>query len=190
VDKVDWKEDAVSFRGYIRRSGNSLVVTIPSELSQRFLLREGQEFVILGLSRSTPDFEGGLLIKLGYFTIYEKVPTLTLSVPQDEEVRQKVESAARRLGASKVILQSLEPETARIKVVFGGIVDGDIKRPRSLEEVQSIVPKLVSELRESGVKVLSADLDEEILEWRTVDPATVAKAPVKVGEKSRWAWET
>jgi len=57
---MSWIEDSVVFRGAIRRSGNSLVITIPSELSQRLLLREGQEFIIYGIGRKRPEFEGGL----------------------------------------------------------------------------------------------------------------------------------
>ena len=33
---MSWVEDTVTFRGAIRRSGNSLVITIPAELASDF----------------------------------------------------------------------------------------------------------------------------------------------------------
>jgi hypothetical protein len=72
VTVLSWNEDTVSFKGVIRRSGNSLIATIPPELSQRFLIKEGQEYTILGMTRMRPDFEGALQIYLGFFTVYEK----------------------------------------------------------------------------------------------------------------------
>ena len=183
---MSWVEDAVTFRGYVRRSGNSLVVTIPSELSQRFLIREGQEFIIFGVSRRNPDFEGALQIYLGYFTVYEKAPTLKLrlSKPPEESVVGIIREVARKYGATKVLLVE-----DGVKIVFGAIEDNMVKRTRKVEEVKQIMGDLVKELEENGVKVEESNLSEEIFEWRNIDPSVVSKSPSKLGESIRYKWE-
>jgi len=60
-------ENTVSFRGVVRRRGGSLIATIPTELSQRFLKREEREFTIVCMSKFSPGFEGALQIYVGFF---------------------------------------------------------------------------------------------------------------------------
>ncbi|HID05087.1 MAG TPA: hypothetical protein EYP20_04705 [Aigarchaeota archaeon] len=182
---MSWIEDTVSFRGYVRRSGNSLVVTIPAELSQRFLIKEGQEFIILGMGRKTPDFEGALQIYLGYFVVYEKAPVVFLKITNVKgEQLEVINQVAKMLGSTYVT-----PVEDGVKIVLGSIERGVIKRARSMEEAKSIAASLVAELKSHGIDVEEYSVSEEILERRDLDPSVVSKAPSKAGENIRYKWE-
>jgi len=191
-DAPEWVEDSVVFRGVIRRSGNSLAITIPAELLQRFLLKEGQEFVMLGMSRSKPDFEGAIQVYLGYFIVYEKAFGISLTLSVDEklnEVLKTLEHLITKYGATKYTKRILEESRLEIKATFGMIADGSFKRMRSKEEVESIMTDMLAELLSMGVKVESSNVFEEILEWRNVDPSMISKLPHKTMEMIRWKWE-
>ncbi|MCL7399021.1 MAG: AbrB/MazE/SpoVT family DNA-binding domain-containing protein [Thaumarchaeota archaeon] len=191
-DAPEWVEDSVVFRGVIRRSGNSLAITIPAELLQRFLLKEGQEFVMLGMSRSRPDFEGAIQVYLGYFIVYEKAFGISLTLSVDEklnEVLKTLEHLLTKYGATKYTKRILEESRLEIKATFGMIADGSFKRMRSKEEVESIMTDMLAELLSMGVKVESSNVFEEILEWRNVDPSMISKLPHKTMEMIRWKWE-
>jgi hypothetical protein len=191
-DAPEWVEDSVVFRGVIRRSGNSLAITIPAELLQRFLLKEGQEFVMLGMSRSRPDFEGAIQVYLGYFIVYEKAFGISLTLSVDEklnEVLKTLEHLITKYGATKYTKRILEEGRLEIKATFGMIADGSFKRMRSKEEIESIMTDMLAELLSMGVKVESSNVFEEILEWRNVDPSMISKLPHKTMEMIRWKWE-
>jgi len=185
-------EDSVVFRGVIRRSGNSLAITIPAELLQRFLLKEGQEFVILGMSRFGPDFEGALQVYLGYFIVYEKTFGISLTLSVDEklnEVLKTLEHLVTKYGATKYTKRILEDGKLEIKATFGMITDGSFKRMRSKEEVESILTDMLAELLSMGVKVESSSIFEEVIEWRNIDPSMISKLPHRMMEMIRWKWE-
>ncbi len=187
---MSWSEDAVTFRGFIRKSGNSLVITIPAELSQRFLLREGQEFIIFGMSRRNPDFEGALQIYLGYFTVYEKAPTVVIKIRDKQVDLDRVEQVAKRYGASRILSEGVENDETKLKIIFGGIENGIVKRPKTMDEVKTLIPRIIRALEEDGYQASLKDIKEEIFEWHEIDPATISKAPTRFGESIRWKWET
>lgn len=190
---MSWMEDAVTFRGAIRRSGNSLVITIPAELSQRFLLREGQELLIYGLSRKNPDFEGALQIYLGYFIVHEKAPALILRVEAKAEELRRLQEIIERLREkhlpSRVDLRKLSESEVEIELIFGALTPESIRRVRELKEVEEAAAELEFNLSSQGFKVLEKKIEDKIIEWRNVDPAKLSKAPYKVSEVVRWRWE-
>ena len=190
---MSWMEDTVTFRGAIRRSGNSLVITIPAELSQRFLLREGQELLIYGLSRKNPDFEGALQIYLGYFVVHEKAPALILRVEAKTEDLKKLQEIIERLREkhlpSRIDLRKLSESEVEIALIFGALTSESIRRVRELKEVEDAAAELEFNLSSQGFKVLEKKIEDKIIEWRSVDPAKLSKAPYKVSEVVRWRWE-
>ena len=190
---MSWMEDTVTFRGAIRRSGNSLVITIPAELSQRFLLREGQELLIYGLSRKSPDFEGALQIYLGYFVVHEKAPALILRVEAKAEELRRLQEIIERLREkhlpSRVDLRKLSESEVEIALIFGAITPESIRRVRELKEVEDAAAELEFNLSSQGFKILEKKIEDKIIEWRNVDPAKLSKAPYKVSEVVRWRWE-
>ena len=190
---MSWTEDSVVFRGAIRRSGNSLVITIPAELSQRFLLREGQEFVIYGLGRKQPEFEGALQVYLGYFIVHEKVPAARFRVEVnegDEERLQKILGELEKsLLPSRIHYRRLNNGEVEVEFMFGAITERGVRRPRNPGEIEDAASAIEFKLRASGFKVHEREYRERIIEWRTLDPSSISKAPYKLTEVVRWTWE-
>ena len=188
-----WIEDSVVFRGTIRKSGNSLVITIPSELSQRFLLKEGQEFVILGMGRFRPDFEGALQVYLGYFVVYEKTfgfrVVLSASGERLETALRVFDELAEKYRPTKHFKRTLEDGRVEVKMFFGMMTGDGFRRLRTKEEVESILAEALNELSNTGVQAEDPQVLEEINEWRNVDPSSISKLPHKLGELVRWKWE-
>ncbi|MCS7133133.1 MAG: hypothetical protein NZ918_05405 [Aigarchaeota archaeon] len=190
---MGWVEDSVTFRGAIRRSGNSLVITIPAELSQRFLLREGQELVIYGLSRKGPEFEGSLQVYLGCFVVHEKAPTTVFMVKVSGDKLRHFQEVVRGLEAkylpSNVNISKLEEDLVKVELVFGAITPTAIRRVRVMEEVNSAAAEMEFALVSSGFEVVEKAIVEKIIEWRIIDPAMLSKASYKISEVVRWRWE-
>jgi len=190
---MSWVEDTVTFRGAIRRSGNSLVITIPAELGQRFLLREGQELVIYGLSRRGPEFEGALQVYLGYFVVHEKAPAVIFKIkaPGDklEQLQKVVNELEEKYLPSAVNVRKLEGDLIEVELLFGAITPNAIRRVRSEEEVSAAAAEIEFKLVSSGFEVVEKRITEKIVEWRNIDPARLSKASYKVSEVVRWRWE-
>jgi len=190
---MSWSEDSVSFRAAIRRSGNSLVITIPAELSQRFLLREGQELLIYGLSRKVPEFEGALQIYLGYFVVQEKAPTAVFKIEVGEEkiplLQEVVKEIEEKHLPSRVDLMKLGDSEVEVDFVFGAITPTTIRRVRERKEVEAAASEIEFKLSSAGFKISEKKIEDKIIEWRNIDPAKLSKAPYKVSEVVRWRWE-
>lgn len=190
---MSWTEDSVVFRGAIRRSGNSLVITIPAELSQRFLLREGQEFVIYGLGRKQPEFEGALQVYLGYFIVHEKVPAVGFKVRVgaggEQRLQELLREAERSYLPSRIHYREIGEGVVEVEFMFGAITEKGVRRPRSRGEVEDAAAAIEFKLRSGGFEVLEKTFNERIVEWRTLDPASISKAPYRLTEVVRWSWE-
>ncbi len=190
---MSWSEDSVTFRGAIRRSGNSLVITIPAELSQRFLLREGQELLIYGLSKKTPEFEGALQIYLGYFIIHEKAPAAVFKIEAENERLAELQRIVKEIEEkhlpSRVDFMKLEGSTLEVAFIFGAVTPTAIRRVRERMEVEAAASEIEFKLTSASFKILEKKIEDKIVEWRNIDPAKISKAPYKVSEVVRWRWE-
>lgn len=190
---MSWIEDSVVFRGAIRRSGNSLVITIPSELSQRLLLREGQEFIIYGIGRRRPEFEGGLQVYLGYFVIFEKVQVVRMKIDLSSGSFEKFSSLIREFqeaySLTDIKYKESLPSIIEIELYFGVLTERGVIRPKTREEVEEIASSIEFKLKLEGFKVLEKEILEKIVEKKNIDPATISKAPYKITEIIRWRWE-
>lgn len=189
---MSWTEDSVVFRGAVRRSGNSLVITIPAELSQRFLLREGQEFIIYGLGRRQPEFEGALQVYLGYFVVHEKAPAALFRVRVPDGGEGRLQELLRRIRdeflPSRVMYRGGGGEV-EVEFIFGAITERGVRRPRDEKEVEDAASAIEFTLRSEGYEVSERRLSHRIIEWRSIDPASISKAPYKLTEVIRWSWE-
>ena len=188
---MSWIEDTVAFRGAIRRSGNSLVITIPAELSQRFLLREGQELLIYGISRRVPEFEGGLQIYLGYFVVHEKLPSARFRVKAGDlaKLQTIVKEVEREYLPSRVLCKKVGDGMVELQFMFGAITEKGIRRVRSMEEVEEIASTIEFKLSSEGFEVLERSVEEKIIEWRNMDPALISRAAYRLSRVVRWNWE-
>ncbi|MEN2974055.1 MAG: hypothetical protein ABDH32_00555 [Candidatus Caldarchaeales archaeon] len=190
---MDWVEDSVVFRGAIRRSGNSLVITIPAELSQRLLLREGQDFIIYGIGRRRPDFEGGLQVYLGYFIVNEKVPVMRFKIDINGGSLEKLIPLIREIrdtySLSDIRYRQLDSKTIEVELFFGAISEKGITRLKTREEIEDAASSIEFKLRLEGFKILEKELVDKIIEWRSIDPSIISRAPYKITEIVRWRWE-
>jgi len=184
---LSWVEDTVVFRGVVRRSGNSLIATIPPELSQRFLIREGQEYTIVGMTRASPDFEGALQIYLGFFVVLEKAPRLDLVVEGLDF--QSLEQLLKKYDATNVVLKKSENNSVACYAVFTAVEKNRVKLPKTVESVQELLPSLQREVESLGGVVKSAEVSEVVVENRQVDPALLSKAPSRLEKNLAWKWE-
>jgi len=198
---MSWEEDSVSFMGTIRRSGNSFVITIPIELINRFLLKEGQKVRIVGMSRKTFEFQGMVGVLLGSFFIKERVPGIELELSNPELIVAEKELESRKIQSCPTIENLAEKYEATSFVydlrgnnilnvkIFFGIIGKTLLRPKKKEQVKKICNEIIREVKEKGVEVLSSEVFEEEMEWTIIDPSMIAKYPYKNSDNLRWEWK-
>jgi len=184
---LSWTEDTVSFRGVIRRSGNSLIATIPPELSQRFLIREGQEYTIIGMSMMNPDFEGALQIYLGFFTVYEKA--LRIGIEATGVGFADLERILRSYGAGQVGEKQSAEGRLRVYAVFNMVEKNRVRPPRTRESLEDVLQMVGVEVEQLGGRIEGAEVSEVVLENRQVDPAVLARSPSRLEKNITWKWE-
>ena len=195
-----WEEETTPFTGSIRRSGSSYVVTIPVEIFQRFMLREGQPLKIFGMIRKTPEFQGMVGIFLGTFKVKEKYYGFELRIRGFEALLEEesgkpsktmpaIEKLAEKHAATSYFFRVLEDGTALIRMHFGCITAKSIIKPKTRSEVEKIKDEVVAEILKAGGKVESAEIFEEKAEWHMVDPSMVAKSPYRDSEAIEWEWK-
>ncbi|MCX8202089.1 MAG: hypothetical protein N3H84_08340, partial [Candidatus Caldarchaeum sp.] len=161
--------------------------TIPPELSQRFLIREGQEYTIVGMSRANPDFEGALQIYLGFFVVLEKAPRLDLVV---ENVDFGVlEQVLKKAGASSVVLKKVEDKSVHVSALFTAVEKNRVKLPKTVEAVGQLVGDVKRDVEALGGFVKSFEVVETVVESRQTDPAVLAKGPSRLEKAVAWKWE-
>jgi hypothetical protein len=187
VTVLSWNEDTVSFKGVIRRSGNSLIATIPPELSQRFLIKEGQEYTILGMTRMRPDFEGALQIYLGFFTVYEKA--FKVDVEASGVGFADLERIFKSHGAGEVGEKPSKEGQIHVYAVFNTVEKDRVKPPKTRESLEGVLQKVKAEVEQLGGRMVGAEISEVLLENRQVDPAVLAKSSSRLEKNITWKWE-
>ena len=185
-------EDSVIFNGTIRRSGNSLIITVPSELAKRFLINEGQEVIIMGMTRKLFNFEGMIGIYLGNFKVRENIYGISFEIKVSKEgVGMEdfpfIQTIADKYGATGVALVKKDGKI-NVRMLFGCIREVILK-PKTKEDIDKIVKELVYEAEKAGFSLENLKVFEEEVEWNNVDPALLARGPVKSSDRIRFYWE-
>lgn len=197
-----WEEEAVSFTANIRRSGSSYVITIPSELFHRFLLKEGQTVRVYGMTRKTPELQGMVGVFLGTFQVVEKYYGIRIvarnveigkGIKSSEEeptkgILQKVEEIAEKYSATGMFVD-VEDEKVEIRILFGFITQNSILKPKTKNDVKKIMDEITAEIKSGGGIISEAKIFEEKTEWHVVDPSLIAKSPYKDAEFLEWKWK-
>lgn len=187
-----WEYDNVYFIGQIRRSGGSLILTIPNELRNRFLINEGQKVRIIGVTRRRAQVEGGLLIFLGRFSVIEEVDgyTLRIEVPRDidvEEAKRELYSfLSKQLNATHIRFKDEDTELL-VEAHFGCIVDNDIV-PRE-DDIDIIGEKITRYLGKKGYKILAMKKIKEIQRWNNIDPSIIKRYSTTIPESISFEWK-
>ncbi len=197
-----WEEEAVSFTANIRRSGSSYVITIPSELFHRFLLKEGQTVRVYGMTRKTPELQGMVGVFLGTFQVVEKYYGIRIvarnveigkGIKSSEEeptkgILQKVEEIAEKYSATGMFVD-VEDEKVEIRILFEFITQNSILKPKTKNDVKKIMDEITAEIKSGGGIISEAKIFEEKTEWHVVDPSLIAKSPYKNTEFLEWKWK-
>ena len=188
----DWEYDTVYFKGQIRKSGGSLVITIPNELRNRFLLEEGQKVRIIGVTRKRPQVEGGLLIFLGRFQVIEEVKgyTLRLGIPQHMNIDEANEDLytyfTDELNATNLYIEESEGEL-KVDVYFGQILDNEII-PRE-EDIAEIGNKIKRYITQKGYKIREMKMIKDIQKWNTIDPSIIMRYSTTIPKSITFEWK-
>ena len=196
---MTWEEDSVAFHGTIRRSGNSLIVTIPGELANRFLIKEGQRVIISGMKRKIYNYEGLIGIHLGAFVVSEKAYGVKMIISNYEgligidmekgvETIPVIEEIAGKYASTGFVFDRLDEEKMEVKILFGSIGKTLIK-PKTRKDIEKILEKLTESVKKAGAKVEEAEIFEEEIEWDLLDPSIIARSPYKDSERISWRWE-
>jgi hypothetical protein len=188
AEQEAWVYDPIYFDATVRRSGNSLVITIPPELARRMLISEDQPVRVVGAVRSGIMLEGALLVHLGFFSCTEKVPVvkclLTNSSSRDERL-PFVEELAQRFSATDLAVKRVR-EGWEVKIYLGSLLRGGF-RPRSGRELRIVMDELKRVAEARGFAVAELGVVEEAVNLEGVDPSVVAQAlrhnPTKVSYK-------
>ncbi|MCX8191203.1 MAG: hypothetical protein N3F06_00155, partial [Nitrososphaerales archaeon] len=169
--KEKWIFDTVFFEASIRKSGNSLVITIPPELARRFLLSEGQKVRLIGAVKRGTQAEGAISINLGRFLVRETVQGIEFKLTGNQPIDKLpdfVEEVTNKYSATRVTIKPTKPPVCRI--AFGSITsDGVIARTG--REIREAMEELAEKV-ESSISDLKI-YDEEII-WQDLDPAIIS----------------
>ena len=195
MNQDEWEYDTVFFVGQIRRSGGSLVITIPTELKNRFLISEGQKVRIIGLVRKKPYAEGGLLVYLGRFIVDEETKGLVVSfeLPEDinkDEVLNKIYVFfSSKYQATNILVKSDEEDNkVMMKIWFGSITDkGVIVREENfLEKVTNDFKEICSEY---NIKIEKTEKIVDKIVWDSVDPSVLKRYLFSIPENIKYEWK-
>ncbi len=195
MNQDEWEYDTVFFVGQIRRSGGSLVITIPTELKNRFLISEGQKVRIIGLVRKKPYAEGGLLVYLGRFIVDEETKGLVVSfeLPEDinkDEVLNKIYVFfSSKYQATNILVKSDEKDNkVMMKIWFGSITDkGVIVREENfLEKVTNDFKEICSEY---NIKIEKTEKIVDKIVWDSVDPSVLKRYLFSIPENIKYEWK-
>ncbi|MEM1525251.1 MAG: hypothetical protein QW372_02375 [Nitrososphaerales archaeon] len=107
-----WVFDTVFFEASIRKSGNSLVITIPPELVRRFLLFEGQKVRLIGGMKKGAQAEGAISINLGRFLVKEMIQGIEfklIGTQPIDKIPDFVEEIANKYPATRVTIKPTKP---------------------------------------------------------------------------------
>jgi hypothetical protein len=193
MNQEEWEYDNVYFIGQIRRSGGSLVITIPTELKDRFLIREGQKVKIIGVTRKKPYLEGGFLIYLGRFIINEEVlgSKITIEIKEGdvesvlEELREILE---RDFQATDIFIERVDENRVLIEAYFGIITEKGVLLRE--EDVSKRFKKEFTRVaKELGCKVVAMEFFKDVIKWDSLDPSILKRYLVTIPENISYEWK-
>lgn len=191
AEQTTWVYDPIYFDATVRRSGNSLVITVPPELVRRMLISEDQPVKVVGAVRGGTMVEGALLIHLGFFSCSEKVPVvkciLTHPSAKDEKL-PFVEELAQRYAATDHEVKRVK-DGLEVKIYFGSILKSGF-RPRSGRELRMVMDEIKKQAEAKGYVTSGLEIVEETVNLEGVDPSIVAQAQRYNPTKISYKWVT
>jgi len=189
---TEWEYDTVSFIGQIRKSGGSLVITIPTELKNRFLISEGQRVRIIGLTRRRPYIEGGLLIYLGRFQVTEEVYGVSIIVDTSklknldmfkEDIYRYLSEEVR---ATDIVIDEEEGKMV-IEAYFGQIAEREIIS-REKDFLKEVIRRIKEIVKENNGEVIEVKTFKESRRWSSIDPSVIKRYTFSIPETINYRW--
>ncbi len=187
----DWRYDTVSFEAQIRRSGGSLVITIPPELRDRFLIKEGQKVRIIGVTREVPYIEGGLLIYLGRFILREKAPGLRFEIRarriDEETLRELNDLLTMKYNATSIYTDRSSGNVIKYEVVLGSVTERGliIRDKRVVKDLEKDLRRFAERY---NLEITGINEFEEEIEWNNVDPSILKRYFFSIPNNISFEW--
>lgn len=198
IPRDAWEEkstqDTIYFDATVRRSGNSLVITIPPELARRFLIPEGQKVRLLGAVKHGFQVEGMISVYLGRFEAKEVAPVLKFKLKAKEggsksmmKLPDFLTDFAKRHSVTETSKEPTRDGGLEVKLVFGSLVGGNVI-PRSMREVRLAMSELPEMAQRAGYELLDMENLEEEMPWENVDPAHISRFYNSLEGRVRCEW--
>lgn len=186
-----WVSDPIYFDATVRRSGNSLVITVPPELARRFLIGEGQAVRLVGSVRRDIQTEGSISIYLGRFICKEKVSGVKFTLDgadlNEEALPNAVSDVTRRFNASNVEVKMRRKGALECKILLGSI-SRDNFAFRSGRELRLMMADLKSAAETLNLRVEDMEIFEETVTLEGVDPSIANQALRTSPERVKYEW--
>ncbi|MEM3386594.1 MAG: hypothetical protein QXN08_02835 [Nitrososphaerales archaeon] len=189
AEQTSWVYDPIYFDATVRRSGNSLVITVPPELTRRMLISEDQPVRIVGAVKIGMMLEGALLIHLGFFSCSERVTAIKCVFTHPSAKDEKlpfIEELIHRYAATDHEIKKVK-EGIEVKIYLGSILKNGF-RPRSGRELRMVMDELKRLAEAKGYTVNNLEIVEETVNLEGVDPSIVAQAQKHSPTKISYKW--
>ncbi len=184
-----WKYDDIIFDSVVRRSGGSLVITIPPELKRRFLLNEGQPVRLIGVVRKGLYVEGGILIYFGRFEIVEKATKVIMTIKKStsaqisEDDIKNLTKLFDKYNLSNYSISRIDKSTLKIELIISSISEEGI-----VYITREDIEKIFYEIRKSGYTIEEIKEESEELTWHGIDPSILVRYTSELPENIKTKW--
>lgn len=183
-----WKYDDVIFDSVIRRSGGSLVITIPPELKRRFMLNEGQPVRLIGVVRKGLYIEGGILIYFGRFEISEEATKVVIEARKkegtitDDDVKQ-LSDLFDKYNITSYYINRIDKDSMKIELIISSIGEEGATYITSAD-----VNRVLESVKNLGYDVKKIKEEKETLKWHGVDPSNLVRYMTELPENIKTKW--
>lgn len=185
---MEWKYDSVSFDSTIRRSGGSLVITIPPELRRRFQLQEGQPVRLIGVVKPGVFVEGGIMVYLGKFKVAEVVNKVEAILAKAGAVEKAdvelISSLLEENNIHNYSVSRLDENRISVSMFISCITkEGIVELPKDVVNV------VMNEVAKRGYSVVDLRTSKEEVTWYAVDPSVLSRFSAELPESVKIEWD-
>jgi len=183
-----WEYDDIIFDSVVRRSGGSLVITIPPELKKRFLLSEGQHVKLIGVVKKGLHIEGGILIYFGRFEIMEEALKITAIISKDgeslsnEDIRE-LTGIFDKYNLSNYLVNRVDESTIKIELIVSNISEEGI-----LYITKDDIKRILKEIEKKGFIVKEIKEGVEEMVWHCIDPSILVRYSSELPKNIKVKW--
>lgn len=182
-----WEYDDVIFDSVIRRSGGSLVITIPPELKRRFMLNEGQPVRLIGVIRKGLHIEGGILIYFGRFEIIEEAIKVTFEARKKDAITEndikQLSELFKSYDIAKYDINQIDENSLKIELTISSIKEGG-----ATYITRADVDRILESIKDLKYTIRIIKEEKETLKWHDVDPSNLVRYIAEPLENIKTKW--